>query len=102
MIERRINSGAEDEKKKAKGQVGFTPRHSTIDHCVTFRHLIEKIWDKQGETTYCCFVDFKKAFDIVPRDKLWSIMEELSIPNGYRATIHILYEKVRAKIRTSK
>jgi hypothetical protein len=46
-------------------------------------------------------VDFKKAFDIVPRDKLWNGMEELGIPDGYRAAIHRLYEKVRAKIRTS-
>ena len=102
MIERRINSRAEDETKKAKGQVGFTPRHSTIDHCVTFRHLIEKIWDKQGETTYCCFVDFKKAFDTMTIDKLWNKMEELCILDGYRAAIQRLYEKVRAKIRTSE
>jgi hypothetical protein len=47
-------------------------------------------------------VDFKKAFDIVRRDKLWNKMEELGIPYGYRATIHRLYEKVRDKTRTSE
>jgi hypothetical protein len=46
MIERRINNWEEDEGKRAKGQAGFGPKHSTIDHCVTLRHLIEKIWDK--------------------------------------------------------
>jgi hypothetical protein len=98
MIQRRISSWAEEEGKRAKGQVGFRPRHSTIDHCVTLRHLIKKIWDKHGETAYCCFVDFKKAFDTMPRDKLWNKMEELGIPDGYRAAVHRLYEKVRAKI----
>jgi hypothetical protein len=29
-------------------------------------------------------------------------MEELGIPDGYRATIHKIYEKVRDKIRTSE
>jgi hypothetical protein len=53
------------QKMREKGHVGFRPRHSTIDQCVTLRHLIEKLWDKQGETTNC-FVDFKKAFDTVP------------------------------------
>jgi hypothetical protein len=38
----------------------------------------------------------------VPRDKLWNIMEELGILDVYRATVHRLYEKVRAKIRTSE
>jgi hypothetical protein len=68
-------------------------------------------------------VDFKKAFNTMPRDKIWNKMEELRIPDGYRAPesrsqyqihdksfrskhvfhpIHKLYEKVRAKIRTSE
>ncbi|XP_057842732.2 uncharacterized protein LOC131052150 [Cryptomeria japonica] len=102
MVEHRISSWAKDEGKRAKGQAGFRPRHSTIDHCITLRHLIEKIWDNQGEEAYCYFVDFKKAFDIVPRDKLWNRMEELGILDMYRAVVHRLYERVRAKIRTSE
>jgi len=47
-------------------------------------------------------MDFKKAFDTVPRDKLWNRMEELGIPDEYRAAVHRLYEKVRTKIRTSE
>jgi hypothetical protein len=47
-------------------------------------------------------VDFKKAFDTMPRDKLWNIMEELGILVGYRSTVHRFYGKVRAKIRTSE
>lgn len=102
MLEQRINNWVEKEDKRAKGQASFRSRHSTIDHCITLRHLIEKIWDTQGEEAYCCFVCFKKAFDMVVRDKLWSIMEELDIPDVYRAIVHRLYEKVRAKIRASE
>jgi anaerobic selenocysteine-containing dehydrogenase len=32
----------------------------------------------------------------------YGTMEELGIPNGYRVAVHKLYEKVRAKIRTSE
>ena len=53
------------------------------------------------EEVSCYFVDFKKAFDTVPRDKLWRRMEELEIPLQYRATVHRLYEEVKVKIRTS-
>lgn len=49
----------------------------------------------------CCFVDFKKAFDTVPRDKLWLGMEELLIPMNLRATVHRMYEEVKVKIKTT-
>ena len=80
--------------------MGFRPKHSTIDHCITLRFLIEKMWDKQGDEAFCCFVDFKKAFDTIPRDKLWNRMEELEVPTEYRGVVYKLYEQVKAKIRT--
>ena len=50
---------------------------------------------------FCCFVDFKKAFDTVPRDKLWYRMEELGVPIHLTAAVRRLYEEVKVKIRTS-
>lgn len=99
MIENRINKWAEENHKHAKGQVGFRPKHSIVDHGITLRHIIEKAWEKKAEV-FCCFVDFKKAFDTVPRDKLWNRMEELGIPVHLRAVVHRLYEDVKVKIRT--
>ena len=49
MIELRIGSQEKDEGKGEKEQVGFRTNHYTIDHCVTLRHLIDKIWDKQNK-----------------------------------------------------
>jgi hypothetical protein len=71
-----------------------------IDHSIALRCIIEKVWEKKEEA-FCCFVDFKKAFDTVPRDKLWYRMEKLGVPIHLRATIHRLYEEVKVKIRTS-
>jgi hypothetical protein len=28
---------------------------------------------------YCCFVDFKKTFDIVPREVLWQVLASLKV-----------------------
>jgi hypothetical protein len=100
MLENIINKWAEKEDKCAKGQAGFRPKHSTIDHNITLRHIIEKVWEKKEEA-FCCFVDFKKSFDTVPRDKLWHRMEELGIPIHLRASVHRLYEEVKVKIRMS-
>ena len=58
------------------------------------------VWGDKEEV-FCCFVDFKKAFDMVPRDKLWHRMEELEIPLQYRVVVHRLYEEVKVRTRTS-
>jgi hypothetical protein len=100
MLENRINRWAEERDKRAKGKVGFRPKHSMIDHGITLRHIIEKVWEKKEEV-FCCFVNFKKVFDTVPRKKLWHRMEELRVPMHLRAAIHRLYEEVKVKIRTS-
>jgi hypothetical protein len=100
ILENRINKRAEEEDKRVKGQAGFKPKHSMIDHGITPRHIIEKVWEK-NEEVFCCFVDFKKDFDMVPRDTLWQRMEKLGVPMHLRAIVHRLYEEVKVKIRTS-
>jgi hypothetical protein len=69
MLEKKISKWAEERDKRAKGQAGFRPKHSTVDHCITLRHIIEKAWEEKEEV-FCCFVDFRKAFDTVPRDNV--------------------------------
>ena len=101
MIKHRINKWTKAKGKRVGGQASFKPKHSMtggqanfkpkqsiIDHCINLLHLIEKIWNNQGEEGYCCFVDFKKAFDMVPRDKIWNTRKELDISNEYRVVVH--------------
>ena len=63
IVEMQLSKWAENNNKTAQGQAGFHPSHNTTDHLVTLR--------LEGATLYCCFVDFKKAFDTVPRARLW-------------------------------
>jgi hypothetical protein len=100
MLENRIIKWAEEGDKHAKWKVGFIPKHSMIYHDITLRKIIEKVWEKKEESFFF-FVDFKKDFDTVPRDKLWHRMKELGVPMYLREAIHRLYEEVKVKIRTS-
>ena len=77
ILKNKINKWEEEGDKCAKGQI-------------TLRHIIEKVWEKKEEF-FCCFVDFRKAFDSVPRDKFWHKMEELGVPKRLRAAMHRLY-----------
>ena len=49
MLENKISKWAKEKDKHAKGQAGFRPKHSAVDHCITLRHIIEKVWEKKEE-----------------------------------------------------
>ena len=50
----------------ARGQVRFRANYQTMDHVFTLRAIIEEARHR-SQKVYCCFVDFRKAFDYVPR-----------------------------------
>ena len=78
-LEKIINRWAELKGVRPRGQASFREGRSTLDHILTLRTLIEKeIFE--GRCLYSCFVDFKKAFDTVPRDKLWERLRRLGVP----------------------
>ena len=51
---------------------------------------------------FCCFVDFRKAFDTVPRNNLWNRLEELKVPFEMRAATIRLYENVISKFKSNE
>ena len=61
------------ESKRDKGQEGFRRNHSTTDHLVTLRIIAEECRNNKYDL-FCCFVDFTKAFDTVPRNNLWNML----------------------------
>lgn len=99
-LEQAISSWAEVNNKRAKTQAGFRPKHSTIDHLVSIRVLMEESRLK-GKPLFCCFVDFKKAFDTVPRDGLWQRMQKIGVPTHLRNAVASLYAQVRCQLKTS-
>ena len=58
LVEEKISNWIETEDKHAKGQASFRPKHSTIDHGITLRYLIDKVWDTPRAEAFCCFIDF--------------------------------------------
>jgi hypothetical protein len=52
--------------------------------------------------TNCCFINFRKDFDIVPRTNLWNRLEELKVLFELRATATRMYEKVIVNFRKTE
>jgi hypothetical protein len=42
---------------------------------------------------YCCFVDFKKAFDIVPREVLWQVSVGFGVEGCFLRCLQAMYAK---------
>ena len=68
------------ESKLEDGQCGFRPGRSTTYQIFTLKQIFEKSWE-YGKDHFACFVDLEKAYDRVPRDKLWKVLQEYGV-NG--------------------
>ena len=104
--EQRIASWAEEHAVKAKGQAGFRNSFRTTDNIFILRSLIDKQKEtrKQGKCgkLHCCFVDFRKAFDTVPRAVLWQVLAELGVCDRILDIIKSLYAHDSAAVRSSQ
>ena len=47
-------------------------------------------------------MDFRKAFDMVPRYNLWNRLGELKVPLELRTVVIRLYENVIAKLKSNE
>lgn len=92
LLDRRLSSLAEKAGWRAEGQAGFRPEKSTMDHVFVLRHLIEATQaDSRSAPLFCCFVDFRKAYDKVRRDMLVQRLAELGVHGHMLQAIAQMY-----------
>ena len=101
ILEKKINEWVKMEGKQAKGQAGFRRNHSTTDHLITLRIIVEECCNNKSEL-FCFFVDFRKYFDTLPKNNMWNRLEELKVPFELRVVAISLYEKVIAKFKNNE
>ncbi len=82
ILDKRLSEWVEQHGLRAKGQAGFRKDYHTIDQLFILGTLIERNKAKK-KPLYCCFVDFKKVFDIVLREVLWQILVGLSVEGRF-------------------
>ena len=61
----RLNNTISEFEILEQNQIGFRKGFQTSDHIFTLRALIENYFKNNKGPLYVCFVDFKKAFDLV-------------------------------------
>jgi hypothetical protein len=90
ILEARLSSWAQERGLQARGQAGFRKDFRTTDNLYILWMLIEQSVYK-CKKVYCCFVDFRKAFDIVLRDLLWQVLAEMGIVGRFMQCLQSMY-----------
>ena len=66
----RIMTFALENNILSPNQLGFVSGNRCSDAHIIINNLVNKICHKRNKILFSCFVDFKKAFDLVPRNIL--------------------------------
>jgi len=78
ILDKRLSEWAKQHGLRAKGQARFRKDHRITDQLFILQTLIEQSKAKK-KPLYCCFMDLKKAFDIVPHEALWQVLVGLGV-----------------------
>ena len=99
ILDNRLHAWTEEHHLRAKGQAGFRRDHRTTDNLFILRTIIEDS-RASGRKLFTCFVDFRKAFDTIPRDVLWQVLERLGISTKLLRCLQSMYSNDSACVFT--
>ena len=82
-------------------QAGFRHNYCTVDHLYTTTILQAQSYEWQLGL-WLSTVDFKKAFDTINHDKLWTTLARQGIPTAYTQQLQTLYQDQVATVMTDR
>lgn len=96
----RLSSFAESSGILPDFQFGFRKSLSTTSAVAILTECIKNAFNNK-KRVYACFVDYKKAFDLVNRDKLLVKMQGLGIPFQICRLIYDILSGLRMRVRSN-
>ena len=92
ILNKQLYSWAEKEGKISKEQASFLKHYSTADHIFTLISIIKReLYPGKRSKVYAAFIDYKKAFDTIDRDKVWETMHNLETSSKTVKMIRAIY-----------
>jgi hypothetical protein len=82
ILQTRLEAYVDTQQLRSPVQCGFRRGHGTLDAQFVMAHLINK--HKHAKVPlYVCYVDFKKAFDLVRREEILARAEQLGVHGAF-------------------
>lgn len=101
ILNTRLNKFAEKSNLIHETQAGFRKNYSTVDNIFILKSLIDLV-QSDKKKMFCCFIDFKQAFDSVWRPGLWGKLRNENINGKCLNIIKSLYSNIKSKVVTSE
>ena len=80
------------ERKIPDTQFGFCPGRNTLQPLFILRHLQHAARLRTPGRLHAAFIDFKQAYDTIPRQALWQHLQNIRMPAPFLAAIQGLYD----------
>ena len=100
ILNTRLRSFSEAQNILSKSQLGFVPGNRTSDAHIIIHNLVKKVCHNHNSKIYSCFVDFKKAFDSIPRDTLLKKLLNYGITGRFFNILRNIYSSDKACIKS--
>ena len=101
ILQKRLTTHLETNKKLNFEQFGFRPNSQTTDSLFILQQLIHKYLGSK-QKIYACFIDYEKAFDTVWQQGLLLKLRKLGITGKYYNIVKSLYENIKSCIQTEQ
>ena len=98
VIQKRLQGVVED--VVSDSQCGFRKGRGCTDMIFCMRQLVEKTREHNSKV-FMLFVDLKKAYDSIPHQALWLVLQKYGIPLVIINLIQSLHEGTKAEVSVS-
>ena len=88
VLNRQLSSWAEQNEKIVDEQNGFRKSRSTTDHFLSLTSIIDTR-KKIKKSTFCAFIDFKKAYNTIDRNLLWKRLSDIGVSGKMFSAINL-------------
>ncbi|KAI3436401.1 hypothetical protein D9Q98_005818 [Chlorella vulgaris] len=93
LLEERMSDWAEASGIRASGQFGFR-RQSGTAHAALILSTLQDQHRAEEQQLWACFVEFRKAYDSVPRQRLWDKLAASGMGGSWLRAVQALYADV--------
>ena len=85
------------ETNVSESQNGFRKNRGTVDMIFAARHIQEKCIE-QNKGLFAVFIELNKAFDSVPREALWLVLEKQGVPKKFLSVLRQFHSGMTGRV----